>query len=231
MKVLTIFAVVVFAAWMYLGIQLVDRLETDGIGIIERVSPTTGAEESGDEVQGAGGEYGPGGGSLPTAEDEDAAVDTQQVEQNSSSETNPPDEKENPPMIDEVNIIRELPPTVTPGEIFDVIVTFTLSDDNSNSVGLTDVAPAGWNVSLDITWCTPPANFANTPDTGTSEYIWFGPYDAGQTLTATYKVQVPSNATSGAYTFGDGWLKYYLGTEGPYKADITGDAEVTVANE
>ena len=54
------------------------------------------------------------------------------------------------------------------------------------------------------------------------------PYSAGQAFTALYKVQVPADATAGTYTFADGQLEYFIGGDGPYPANITGDSQVVV---
>ena len=115
--------------------------------------------------------------------------------------------------------------------MFDVTMTFTVPPGEFNSIGFASVAPAGWVVSVDKTWCTPNANLDNTPDTTTAEYLWYGLYNAGQAFTIVYKVQVPSNATPGTYTLGGGWLEYYLGSAGPYAVDITGFTEVTVIKD
>jgi hypothetical protein len=43
-----------------------------------------------------------------------------------------------------------------------------------------------------------------------------------------YKVQVPTAATPGTYTFTDGKLEYYIAQAGPYVVGITGDNQVVV---
>jgi len=124
------------------------------------------------------------------------------------------------------NATRVLPDTVQRGETFDVTVTFTAPADNFNSVGLTDNAPAGWEVTVDKTWCTPNAKFVDA--TGNkAEFLWYGPYDKDADFSVTYKVTVPVYACAGNLTF-DGFLEYYLAGEGPYYESITGDSEVGV---
>jgi len=121
---------------------------------------------------------------------------------------------------------RLLPDTVQGGETFNVRVTFSSPADNFNAIGLTDLCPDGWNVTLNGTWSTPNAGFVKA--TGNkAEIMWFGPYDSGTTLSALYKVTVPDDAELGIYAF-NGSLEYYLGTEGPFTENITGDSQVEV---
>jgi hypothetical protein len=134
----------------------------------------------------------------------------------------------------EAGPVRTLPAsTVMPGDEFEVTVTFTSPADGFSTIGLTDSAPAGWNVSVDKDWCTPPADLANPVDpwsTDLAEYIWTGlpaQYAAGDEFTAVYRVLVPDDATSGSYDF-HGTLEYYIGGDGPYDEEISGDAEVQV---
>jgi len=127
---------------------------------------------------------------------------------------------------------RELPDTVTAGEEFVVTVIFTSPEDGFHAIGLTDVGPAGWGVSVDAAWTEPQAMAANTPGTEKAEYIWDGPHDAGVEFTAEYRVLVPVEAEPGDYTF-SGSLEYYIYTEpGPavsYDDEIAGDTQVTVS--
>lgn len=126
----------------------------------------------------------------------------------------------------EANAGRVLPDTVQRGEVFDVTVTFTAPADNFNSIGLTDNAPDGWEVTVDKAWCTPNVQFVKA--TGNKvEFLWYGPYPNGTNFTAVYKVTVPCDASAGNYTF-SGSLEYYLAGEGPYDENITGDFEVEV---
>ncbi len=128
--------------------------------------------------------------------------------------------------------VRQLPADpVMPGDEFEVIVTFTSPADDFNSIGLTDFAPAGWTVSVDEIWCTPPADAAIPVvpwSTDLAEYIWFGPYDAGVEFTAVYRVRVPHGAAAGIYEFPGGELEYYINTQGSYVEPIGGDYLVEV---
>ena len=127
---------------------------------------------------------------------------------------------------------RELPVTVAAGEEFVVTVTFTSPEDGFHAIGLADLAPAGWDVSVDVAWTEPQAMAANTPGTEKAEYIWEGPHDAGVEFTAEYKVRVPVDAEPGDYTF-SGSLEYYIYIEpGPaasYEDEVAGDMQVTVS--
>jgi len=127
---------------------------------------------------------------------------------------------------------RELPNTVTAGEEFVVTVTFTSPADGFHAIGLSDVGPAGWDVSVDVAWTEPQAMGDNIPETEKAEYIWDGPYDARVEFTAEYKVRVPVDAEPGDYTF-SGSLEYYIyiepGSAPSYEEEIAGDIQVTVS--
>jgi len=130
---------------------------------------------------------------------------------------------------------RELPDTVTAGEEFAVTVTFTSPEDNFHAIALTDRAPVGWNVSVNLTWIEPQAMVAHTSEPEMAVYIWDGPsegggYDAGVEFTAVYKVRVPVNAEPGDYTF-SGFLEYYIEPQPApsYEEEIVGDIQVTVS--
>jgi hypothetical protein len=115
--------------------------------------------------------------------------------------------------------VRTLPASVTPGQEFEVTVTFHAPAADFNSIGLKDLAPAGWAVSLDA--CNPVEDFTHIPDPSTVEYTWVGfdwltfssLYNEGDAFTAKYKVQVPADAAPGMYTFPDGTLEYYIGAD------------------
>jgi len=130
----------------------------------------------------------------------------------------------------EVNPDRTLPPTVEREETFDVIVTFTAPEDKFNAIGLADLCPDGWDVTVNATWCTPTADAVLA--TGNRAQIgWFGEigkgFDKGTLFSALYKVTVPDYACAGSHTF-SGSLEYWVGSEGPYLENVTGDSEVDV---
>ena len=126
---------------------------------------------------------------------------------------------------------RGLPDTVTAGEEFAVTVTFAAPADSFHAIGLTDVAPAGWDVSVDVAWTEPQAMVAHTPEPEMAAYIWAGPYAAGVEFTAVYKIKVPIDAEPGTYTF-SGSLKYYVEPHPApsYEEAITGDIQVDVVD-
>jgi hypothetical protein len=129
--------------------------------------------------------------------------------------------------------VRILPAVVMPGDEFEVTVAFTSPADGFWNIGLADSAPAGWSVSVDKEWCTPAAN-SSAPvvpwTTNKAEYLWdpLAVYDEGQAFTAVYRVRVPDDAGAGTYTFAGGTLEYYIGADGPYDEEITGDAGIEV---
>ena len=129
-------------------------------------------------------------------------------------------------LAQEANSGRVLPDMVQGGETFDVTVTFTAPADNFNAVGLSDLCPDGWNVTLDEAWCTPNVEFVKA--TGNkAEFMWFGPYESGTAFTALYKVTVPDDAGLATYAF-NGSVEYYLGEEGPYSENIAGSSQLQV---
>jgi len=134
-------------------------------------------------------------------------------------------------MSQEASPARALPDTVQGGETFDVTVNFTAPADKFNAIGLTDLCPDGWNVTVDATWCTPNADVF-TATGNKAEIGWYGEpnvgFDNGTTFTALYKVTVPDDAELGIYVF-SGSVEYYLGEEGPYSENITGGSQVEVA--
>jgi hypothetical protein len=133
-------------------------------------------------------------------------------------------------MAQEASPGRVLPDTVQKGETFDVTVNFTAPADMFNAIGLTDLVPDGWNVTVDKAWCTPNAD-AFTATGNKAEIGWYGEpgvgFDNGTTFTALYKVTVPDDAELGIYVF-DGSVEYYVGPEGPYSENITGGSQIEV---
>jgi len=130
----------------------------------------------------------------------------------------------------QANPDRVLPDTVQKGETFDVTVNFTAPVNNFNAIGLTDLCPDGWNVTVNATWCTPNAD-AFTATGNKAEIGWFGEpgvgFDKDISFSALYKVTVPDDAELGIYAF-NGSLEYYVGEEGPYSENITGSSQIEV---
>jgi len=124
--------------------------------------------------------------------------------------------------------VRALPATVEKGATFNVTVNFTAPADNFADVSLTDFAPAGWDVTASVAWCQPTATYAVATD-NIADFNWYlTSYGNGTNFTVLYKVTVPCSAELGNYTFGDGFLGYYIGngTTHIYES-ITGDFNVT----
>jgi hypothetical protein len=107
------------------------------------------------------------------------------------------------------NPVRFLPATVSPGDTFEVTVTFTSPAANFHAIGLDDFAPCGWTVSVNTAWCSPTASESNA-NGSEAVYIWYGPYAGGVGFTAVYKVTVPDDAELGIYDF-SGTLEYWIG--------------------
>jgi hypothetical protein len=124
---------------------------------------------------------------------------------------------------------RVLPGTAKAGEEFMVTVTFAAPADRFHAIGLTDLAPHGWDVSVDVAWTEARAMVAHTPQPEMAAYIWAGPYAAGVEFTAVYKIKVPVDAQPGNYTF-SGSLEYYIEPHPapPRQEAITGDIQVDV---
>lgn len=126
------------------------------------------------------------------------------------------------------NPVRALPATVERGAAFNVTVNFTAPADNFSSISLTDFAPDSWNVTVDGAWCQPTATVKLTGNM--TEHSWYmTPYANGTNFTVLYKVTVPCGAELVNYTFGDGFLAYYVGNGTTHIFEnITGDFNVTV---
>ncbi|MGB5925318.1 MAG: carboxypeptidase regulatory-like domain-containing protein, partial [Dehalococcoidia bacterium] len=124
---------------------------------------------------------------------------------------------------------RTLPDQVLPGERFQVKVTFTAPYDGFHAIALTDVAPAGWEVNVNVAWADPEATAVHTPAAETAAYVWYGPYDVCVPFTAVYEVRVPVNTEPGTYTF-SGSLEYYIEPHPapPDEQEVTGVIEVRV---
>jgi len=122
------------------------------------------------------------------------------------------------------NPVRVLPPVVDNGETFSVTVNLTAPGDDFRLITVVDLAPAGWNVTVNETWCTPTPSFVVA--TGNeAQVVWTGPFNNGTSLAAVYKVTVPDDAEPGFHTF-NGSLGYYLVSSEHYFENITGDSQV-----
>lgn len=141
----------------------------------------------------------------------------------------PSNDDNDPPVSDQP--VRTLPDLVKSGDEFEIRVTFTSPADGLHAIGLTEIAPANWSMTLDVAWNSPEATLARTPEPEKAEYIWEGPYPVGQEFTAVYKVKVPADAEPGTYTF-DGSLRYYIEPHPApsYEEEVDGDMTVTISS-
>jgi len=128
--------------------------------------------------------------------------------------------------------VREMPGSVKAGDELAIQVTFVSPNNEFHAIGLTEIAPAKWNVTVDLAWTDPQAMLAHSPDTETAEYIWEGPYSTGTEFTAVYRVKVPADTEPGTYTF-SGSLEYYVQPHPApsHEKEITGDIQVTVSSQ
>ena len=131
-----------------------------------------------------------------------------------------------------INETLKLPNELYAGDTFDVIVNWTAPLNNFSAIGLTDLAPVGFEVEVNATWCDPDADELNAIGSKV-EIVWFGPYDKGTDFTVMYKVTVPATAAPGSHFFPyndcpNGSLGYCVGEDGPYTSCIMGDYEVVV---
>jgi len=158
----------------------------------------------------------------------------------------------------DIDVMRDLPPDALdydaeyPGMTFSVYVNFTASVNDFNSIGLTDFAPAGWEVETNTAWCVPAADWTMSPY-NKAEYSWAGPFTAGQVISARYNVTIPATASPGSNFWPTGdppecnctpgtcppcegspqnlyaaWIEYWVGNEGPYESCIIGECEKIV---
>jgi len=137
-----------------------------------------------------------------------------------------------PMILAPIDVVRNLPDVTYPGGTFDVYVNFTAPADEFNAIGLTDLAPDGWEVAVDTAWCSPNADAAKATGNKT-EILWYGPYAKGTNFTAKYKVTVPETAELGINEFplddcSKAWVSYYFGPQGSYTSCVIGEHEVTV---
>jgi len=132
-------------------------------------------------------------------------------------------------LAQEANPTRVLPTVVDRGETFTVTVNFTAPSDDFRLGSFVDIAPAGWNVTVNKTWCTPVASAVKALG-NKAELTWSGLFDNGTFFSAVYKVTVPDDAELGFHTFA-GYIEYYLGAGGPYGENIGGDYQVLLLLE
>jgi len=150
-----------------------------------------------------------------------------------------------------IDVFRDLPADALdydaeyPGDSFFVYVNFTAPVDDFNAVGMTDFAPAGWEVETNVSWCTPVADWTMSPF-NKAEYAWAGPFSMGQTFVAKYQVTIPATASPGSNYWPDCtpipcppcsgsplgslpvWVEYWFDADGPFESCIMGEREKVV---
>lgn len=125
-----------------------------------------------------------------------------------------------------ISPVRDLPATAYAGNNITVTITFTASSDDFNAIPLVDQVPTGWTATADKTWCTPNADQKNVVGNEV-QYLWYGPYNNGQSFTAVYYVAIPGDAAPGTYNF-MGNVSYYIAGAGPSLEAIAGDLTVNI---
>ena len=128
---------------------------------------------------------------------------------------------------EEAGPVRYLPASAGRGEVFTVKITFTAPSDDFNAIGISDEAPPGWEVQAKKEWCKPEPLGAKGAG-NKAEIIWSGPFEKGTEFSAVYKVRIPQEAEPGVYSFGNGFLLYYIARRGPFREEIRGDEELKV---
>ena len=123
-------------------------------------------------------------------------------------------------LAQEASPVRALPEVISPGDTIKVRVTFTAPADMFNAIGLSDTAPQGWNVTVDASWCDPAPAGAKSTAGNTAQFLWSGPFDAGEKFKAVYEVTVPQDASVENPAF-SGWLEYHIG-ENYFEEEIGG---------
>ena len=138
-----------------------------------------------------------------------------------------------------IDVCRDLPGNALlanqtyPGQTFTVTVNWTAPQDQFNSIGLTDVAPDGWMVETDNSWCTPAADF-NLSYGNKVEYMWAENYPKDTAFLAVYNVTVPETAVPGLNVWevcpnmSESWLEYYYDWNGSYSSCIGCEFEMVI---
>jgi hypothetical protein len=134
---------------------------------------------------------------------------------------------------------------VYPGEVINIFVNFTAPPTSPangfNAIGLHDLAPDGWTVTVDKSWSwingvQSDAYAVDVSSDNVAEIMWTGPFATGTNISGMYKVTVPTTADPGLNTWplcgnpdaDDAWLEYYFNAEGPYSNCISNDWQVVV---
>jgi hypothetical protein len=147
-------------------------------------------------------------------------------------------------VIEPAKGMRNLPGTVKnpnetyPNATFNVYVNFTAPAHGFNAIGLTDLAPDGWTVEVDVnwSWINGTQNSSYSVDVSSdnqAEIMWAGPFKEGTNISGMYKVTVPTTAKPGINEFPldnctEAWLEYYINEIGPNKTCVGGEFQMIV---
>lgn len=119
--------------------------------------------------------------------------------------------------------------TASAGQTFQITVTFTAPSDDINSIGLSDMAPTGWNMTADLESCTPKTDYSKIVS-NKIEYAWLTSiFKKGDVFKAVYNVTVPTGTAPGNYNFANGTLEYYVARNGPMIDNIATQSTVTIS--
>ncbi|MCG2758784.1 MAG: hypothetical protein L6263_10170, partial [Desulfobacteraceae bacterium] len=97
-------------------------------------------------------------------------------------------------------------------------ITVTITNNVSQALSLMETLPSGWNL-------TRISDDADSFRASTNEWVWFS-VGAGVTKTVVYRVNVPSNATSGNY-----YINGCISNSSGAIANVTGENLITVTSE
>ncbi len=83
---------------------------------------------------------------------------------------------------------------VSPGDTFRVSISISATGDSGNAPAIQENVPEGWSISeVDYSGAIFKAK--------STEWVWAGTLQAGNTRTVIYEVSVPANAEQGTYNF------------------------------
>ena len=128
---------------------------------------------------------------------------------------------------DPPEIIRSITPdTVYPGDEVTVEITFTAPDD-IGACSITDFVPDGWSAT-DLS-SIPSANFMEFHYSRVDFIWWILPIPNGTPVSASYTLQVPSDAEAGEYSLSGYSIANRPESGQMWNVSITGEDTVTVS--
>ncbi|MDY6865632.1 MAG: carboxypeptidase regulatory-like domain-containing protein [Halobacteriota archaeon] len=118
------------------------------------------------------------------------------------------------------------PDVVLPGDEVTVEISFTATE-NMGTLAIDDSVPTGWNVDNGSLSSSPAATNQRFKD-GTVGFFWMSQINTGTTVTVSYTLQVPGDATAGDYSLSGYSIANYPGDGEMWNVIITGEDTVTV---